>query len=102
MRKVSLTIHVLNVCTSIPADNEKCVELLIIDIIWMKFRDRDHALKLFFNRCDEQCFECEQCTFANKHNEKVLEHYNILDMSRCCNVCERVTCKCSVEECDVI
>jgi len=89
-------------CIKIPADNEKCVELLIIDIIWMKFRDRDLALKLFFNRCDEQCFECEQCTFANKHNEKVLEHYNILDMSRCCNVCERVTCKCSVEECDVI
>ena len=57
---------------------------------------------VFFNRCDEQYFECEQCTFANKHNEKVLEHYNILDMSRCCNVCERVTCKCSVEECDVI
>jgi len=69
----------------ISADNEKCVELSIIDNIWMEFRDL--ALKLFFNRCDE-CFECEQCTFANKHNEKVLERYDILDMSRCCNVCE--------------
>jgi len=88
-------------CIKIPADNEKCVELLIIDNIWMEFRDRDLALKLFFNRCDEQCFECEQCTFANKHNEKVLERYDILDMSRCCNVCERVTCKCSMEECDM-
>jgi len=87
-------------CIKIPASNEKCVELLIIDNIWMKFRDRDLALKLFFNRCDEECFECEQCTFAN--NEKVLERYDILDMSRCCNVCERVTCKCSVEECDMI
>jgi len=83
-------------CIKILVGNEKCVELLIIDNIWMKFRDRDLALKLFFNRCDEQC------TFANKHNEKVLERYNILDMSRCYNDCERVTCKCSVEECNVI
>jgi len=42
-------------CIKIPAENEKCVELLIIDNIWIKFRDL--ALKLFFNRCDEQCFE---------------------------------------------
>ena len=75
-------------CIKIPADNKKCVELLIIDNIWVEFRDRDLALKLFFNRCDKQCFEYEQCTFANKHNEKVLERYDILDMSRCCNVCE--------------
>ena len=33
-----------------------------------------------------RCFECEQCTFANKHKEKVLEHYDIVDMSQCCNV----------------
>jgi len=66
-------------CIKILAGNEKCVELLIIDNIWMEFRDRDLALKLFFNRCDEQCFEYEQCTFANKYNEKVLECYNILD-----------------------
>jgi len=72
-------------CIKIPAGNEKYVELLIIDNIWMKFRDCNLALKLFFNRCDKQCFEC---TFANKHNEKVLERYDILDMSRCCNVCE--------------
>ena len=78
-------------CIKILAGNEKCVELLIIDNIWMEFRDRDLALKLFFNRRDKQCFEYEQCTFANKHNEKVLERYDILDMSRCCNVCERVT-----------
>ena len=39
----------------IPADNKKCVELLIIDNIWVEFRDRDLALKLFFNRCNEQC-----------------------------------------------
>jgi len=31
------------------AGNEKCVELLIIDNIWMKFRDRNLALKLFFD-----------------------------------------------------
>jgi len=75
-------------CIKIPAGNEKCVEL-IIDNIWMKFRDcNDLALKLFFNRCDERCFECEQCTFANKHNEKMLEGYDILDISRCCNVNE--------------
>ena len=79
------------ICIKIPAGNEKCVELLIIDNIWMEFRDL--ALKLFVDRCDDQCFECEQCTFANKYNEKVLERYDILDMSRCCNVCERVTCK---------
>ena len=67
----------------------------------MEFRDRDLALKLFFDKC-EQCFEYEQCIFANKYNEKMLERYDILDMSRYCNVCEQVTCKYSVEECDVI
>ncbi|KYN09081.1 hypothetical protein ALC57_18811 [Trachymyrmex cornetzi] len=65
-------------CVKIPAGSEKCVELLIIDNIWMEFRDRDKklALKLFFDRCDDA-----------------------LNMSRCCNVCGQVTCKCSVEEC---
>ena len=65
----------------------------------MEFRDRDLALKLFFNRCDEQCFECKQCTFANKHNEKVLECYDILDMSDVATYVNE--CK-SVEKCDVI
>jgi len=41
----------------IPAGNES---VLIIDNIWMEFRDRDLALKLFFNKCDEIFFECEQ------------------------------------------
>jgi len=36
-------------CIKILAGNEKCVELLIIDNIWMKFRDRNLALKLFFD-----------------------------------------------------
>ena len=83
----------------IPADNEKCVELLIIDNIWIEFCDL--ALKLFVDRCNEQCFECEQCIFANKHNKKILECYDILDISQCCNMCERVMCKCSMEECDL-
>ena len=69
------------ICIKIPAGSEKCVELLIIDNIWMEFRDRDLAPKLFFDRCDDQCFECEQCIFANKHNEKVLDHYDILDVA---------------------
>jgi len=77
-------------CIKIPADNEKYVKLLIIDNICMEFR----AI-LFFDRCDDQFFECETVL---SHNEKVFECYDILDMSRCCNVCERVTCKCSVEE----
>jgi len=47
----------------------------------MEFRDRDLALKLFFNKRDEQSFECEQCIFTNKHNEKVLEPSDILDIS---------------------
>ena len=38
----------------IPADNEKYVKLLIIDNICMEFR----AI-LFFDRCDDQFFECE-------------------------------------------
>jgi len=33
-------------CIKILADNEKCVELLIIDNIWMEFRDRDKNLAL--------------------------------------------------------
>jgi len=53
-------------CIKSPS-GEKCVELLIINNIWMEFRDRDLALKLFFAKCDDQCFECEQCTFVNKH-----------------------------------
>jgi len=40
-------------CIKIPAGNEKYIELLSIDNIWMEFCDRDLALKLFFNRCDE-------------------------------------------------
>jgi len=84
-------------------DSEKCIKLLIIDNIWMEFHDRDKNLALlFFDRCDDQCFECEQCTLANNHNDKVLERYDILNISWCCNVYEQVTCKCSVEKCDVI
>jgi len=33
-------------CIKISADSEKCVELLIIDNIWMEFRDRDKNLAL--------------------------------------------------------
>jgi len=83
-------------CIKSPSGGEKCVELLIINNIWMEFRDRDLALKLFFAKCDDQCFECEQCTFVNKHNDEVLERYDILNISRWCNACRRVTCKCSV------
>ena len=87
-------------CIKISADNEKCVELLIIDNICMEFRDRDLVLKLFFDRRIILNSAFLQ-TNIMKHNEKVLERYDILDMSRCCNVCERVTCKCSMDECDV-
>ena len=85
----------------IPAGSEKCVELLIFDNIWIGFRDRNFA-KLFLDRCSDRCCECEQCIFAYEHEEKVIERYHFLAMWRDCSVCDRVTCKCSVEECDVI
>ena len=88
-------------CIKIPVGREKCVELLIIGNIWIGFRDRNFA-KLFLDRCNDRCFKCEQCIFAYEHDEKVIERYDFLDMSRDCSVCDRVTCKCSVEECDVI
>lgn len=52
-------------------------------------RDNNPALKLFFDTmfdfwCDVQCLEYEQCTFANKHNDIMLERYDILDTSRWC------------------
>ena len=40
--------------------------------------DKNLALKLFFDKCDDQCIECEQCTFVNKHNDKMLKCYDIL------------------------
>jgi len=76
-------------CIKIPADNEKCVELLIIDNIWMEFRDCDKNLVktvLYFDRCDDQCDDLWVCTFTNKHNEGV-EHYDILDLYRGAATC---------------
>ena len=96
MKKIADKSQGWCICIKIPAGSEKCVGLLIIDNIWIEFRDRDLALKLFFDKCDDQSFEYEQCIFADKHNEKVLERCKILDMSQYCNVCERVMCKCSV------
>jgi len=85
----------------IPAGGEKCVELLIINNMGIGFRNYNFA-KLLLDRCSDRCCECERCIFAYEHEKKVIERYDFLAMWRDCSVCDRVTCKCSVEECDVI
>ncbi|KYQ58966.1 hypothetical protein ALC60_02023 [Trachymyrmex zeteki] len=87
-------------CITIHAGSKKCVELLIIDNIWTEYCDRDKIP--FLDMCDDRCYKCEKCIFALEYNDKLVEDYFNLRINRHCNACEQVTCKCFVEECDVI
>ncbi|KYN30349.1 hypothetical protein ALC57_00183 [Trachymyrmex cornetzi] len=91
-------------CIKIPAGSDKCVELLIIEWFLDVFPPCEiPSKKLLLDLCnDRQCFDCKQCIFAFKHNDKVRECYDIIESLRYYNACFRETCKCSVEECDVI
>jgi len=39
---------------------------------------------------NQLCYPCKECTLIDEHNIKVIKYYDILDVKRCCNVCERV------------
>ena len=87
----------------IPAGGEKCVEVMITDKLVMSYYDckENPAKKVFRDLCDKYmpnqlCCPCKECTLVDEHNTKVIKHYDILDVKRFCNVCERVTYKCSV------
>jgi len=65
------------------------------------YRKENPAKKVFRDLCDKymrnQLYHpCEEYTLVDKHNTKVIKYYDILDVKRCCNMCERVMCKCSM------
>ncbi|KYN22225.1 hypothetical protein ALC57_05380 [Trachymyrmex cornetzi] len=70
-KKIADKIRRWCTCIKIPAGSDKCVELLIIDNMWHGLRG--YIPNLFFDLCNDRCFECEQCIFAHKHNRTVIE-----------------------------
>ncbi|KYN21737.1 hypothetical protein ALC57_05888 [Trachymyrmex cornetzi] len=91
---------------TIPTGGEKIAILLIGGDANMPsyYSEEDPALKekYFHDMCDDECFVCEPCCSALEKYYMARMYHAIIDMERWCNVCERVTCKCSVEECNVI
>ncbi|KYN27938.1 hypothetical protein ALC57_02649 [Trachymyrmex cornetzi] len=65
----------------------------------------DPAVKekyLYRDTCEDECLQCYSCRSALKKYHMARRYHAIIDMERRWHMCERVTCKCSVEECNVI
>ena len=77
---------------------EKCVKVMITDKLVMLYYEENPAKKVFRDLYMRNllCYPCKECILVDEHNTKIIKHYDILDVKRCCNVYERVTCKCSV------
>lgn len=88
-----------------PAGIGRRVELIVMDNLRFSgfFREDSTDYTASFDSYDE-----EQELQENykgvwlKYRELKGRHYDVQDQERYCKSCERVTCKCSVEECDVI
>ncbi|KYQ49525.1 hypothetical protein ALC60_11402, partial [Trachymyrmex zeteki] len=57
VKKIAEKSECPSMSITIPAGNEKCVELLIIGNIWTEYHDRDKIPMLFLDKCDEQCYD---------------------------------------------
>jgi len=81
---------------------EKYVKMIITDKLVMPYYD---ARRILLKKCFMTCMISicminyaipKECTLVDEYNTKVIKHYDVLDVKRCCNMCEQVTCKCSV------
>ena len=64
-------------------------------MLWKKYlaSDMGDSESYIFLKCMENVF---------RRDPYVLMHYRVHNSERYCITCEQVTCKCSVENCDVI
>lgn len=88
----------------------KCIELLVVDNLYHRDYSRfDIASRTMLENIydddkkdlDAWQHNYEDAPFFYRHNLMQM-HYYVLNSERSCLSCGQVTCKCSVEECDVI
>ena len=102
----------------IPAGIGRCIKLLINNMVkvFLKNPKITNMLRTyddFFNACNRYAYKDNEnndhfgrmmrtYVFILHEKECKKMHYEVQDSVRRCNSCRRVTCKCSVEECNVI
>lgn len=94
---------------AIPTGSEKRVELVVLENLYSSpERLGNHTLKRLFQICHAQFDESEAFNAIDNHipifhkRDFLLELLHVQDCERTCVACDKVTCKCPVETCDVV